>query len=252
MPPAVGWNAPQQRFPVRKDGTPIPAQTEQDQPAGYMELINYYGSLEAAAYESNLRAIENGAALEQVAQVAQVFQNAIAQTWAPVGEWLRAMGVDGSVAPEKIPQILAEALKEHLQMYSLLNDVERLAVYFTEFNDWSLQQQGKPPMSTNLEYYQNLMNQQDQQAQALAQQQGGQLTPEQQAVYQQNQQFIQQQAQQAQAQAQAQGQRPNFPGGNSPNGSVGPADINQLPFNQRWRAIDQMGLNDWRNTRVTF
>lgn len=237
-----------------------PAYSAEGEPAGYMELAQHYGSLERAAYESNLTAMQNYRDAARLEQVASVLQFALAQSWAPLGLWMERMGVQGTT-PEQIPALLDKALTEHAAMYELLHDVDALADYFTQLNDARLQAQGLPPMSQNMEFYrQQLAQAAQQQGQQGQPQQGQQQQPSAPAgvseqewtAWLAQQQAQQQQAQQQQMQQQPGVQRPTMPGGFSAPGSASWQDFQSTPEAMRWKVLDQMGIDGWRNTRVVF
>ena len=198
----------------------VPAVGGANEPAGYAELAQHYGSVENAAYHSNIKALQAEGALGQAAQgLNQMTQYVAENFYKPVLEW-GAARYGQQVPIEQIPQALNTALNEHGQMRQLLLDPNRLAGYFTAMNDADLASKGLPKMSENLDWYKAQMSQD----------------------------------QQLPAQQQVVGQpigRPTFPGGAAPVDPGAAAPQGRIA-DQGWRALDQLSPEQWRQMRVVF
>lgn len=203
----------------------IPSWTPDGQPAGWAELVKHYGSAEAAAYYSNALALEAQEKSAQAIGAISVLQNTLAESWQPVVEWAKALGID--LQREQVVPALVQLANEHLKMRMLLTDINQLSVYYLQLDDLHRQQNGQPPR--------------DQQAQTNGQVSQPPAVPPQLQTPQQQQMMQMQQPVQ-----------PTFPGGTSTPGIAGWDQVQNVPANLRWKAIDQIPTDVWRQTRITF
>jgi hypothetical protein len=221
--------------PVRPVPENIPSWTPDGQPAGWAELVKHYGTAEAAAYYSNALALQAQGRATQAIGAVETLQNTLAESWRPVVEWARALGID--LQREQVVPALVQALNEHLKMRLLLTDINQLSTYFLQLDDLHRQQNGQAPR--------------EQQAQTNGKVTNAPAVPP--AVPQQLQTPMQQQMQNfGQVPQVAPPQQPTFPGGAGNSGIAGWDQVQNIPAHMRWKAIDQIGPDLWRQTRITF
>lgn len=137
-PPAWGYTAPaQQSLGYQSRG--IPAVTGSGQPAGVEELKQEYAdyapySLEAAAYDSNARALKTLSANQQIAAMLQ-------QVAGPVVDYWQAHGIPREqINPQNLGQAVAQLIERTVRMEQLLSSPDQLSKYFLDL-DAQYQQQ---------------------------------------------------------------------------------------------------------------